>query len=232
MLRKYITHPSSPAPNRKDETGQRFGRLTVVKAAGYTRRNQAVWQCLCDCGNTTFVMGYDLRSRNTKSCGCLKRQLVHGYSGTLIYKRWFGMLSRCYNPASPAYANYGGRGIRVCQEWHLFPNFLADMGSPMGGQSLDRKNNDGHYSCGKCAECATNGWPANCQWATKYQQARNKRSTRRITAFGKTMVLADWSCFTGISVRAIGDRLRRGQTPEQALSYRDGRRKQVISIQH
>jgi hypothetical protein len=154
---------------RIDLTSQRFGRLTVLRFSHTGKWGKAFWACLCDCGRETAVSGEDLKSGNTASCGCFhkthiaNRTRTHGHTGTSIYNRWKEMMGRCYNPKHPRYADYGGRGIRVCERWHDFTNFLADMGEPPPGLTLDRIDNNKGYE------------PGNCRWATVQEQNTNQR---------------------------------------------------------
>lgn len=124
------------------------------------------------------------------------------------YRLWQSMLNRCRNPRSTSYANYGGRGITVCQEWQVFETFLADMGERPEGYSLDRKDNSGPY----CRE--------NCRWATYKQQARNTRRSRYITAFGETKRLVAWEEDPRAAVcgKQIRKRIILGWPPEEAIS--------------
>lgn len=157
--------------------GRRFGRYVVIEMAPRTRR-QIHYRCVCDCGTERTVNGEALRTGNTKSCGCLAREqrlktrLVHGHNRKLTprskaYQAWANMKTRCGNPKATHYRHYGGRGVRVCERWMTFENFLADMGEPPPGLTIDRINNNGHYE------------PGNCQWATMKQQAANRRNTRK-----------------------------------------------------
>lgn len=159
-----------------DLTGTKFGRWNIVDMAdrvnGYVK-----WNCVCECGNKKTIYDALLRphsSRQSKSCGCLKSELVkerfktHGHESngkvSSEYTAWHGMLQRCGNPNHKYYGYYGGRGITVCDSWKDFNNFIADMGSkPSKGHSIDRIENGGNYE------------PSNCKWATIGEQAANKR---------------------------------------------------------
>lgn len=191
--------------------GCRFGRLTVIGVDGRNRR------CACDCGTHVTVLACNLATGNTSSCGCLRREiepiaaLSHGATKdrrwTRAYTIYHGMLQRCLNPKNPGWPTYGGRGIYVCNEWlDSFRRFLADMGEPPPGSSLDRIDNDGPY----CKE--------NCRWATDFQQARNRRSSRILTFDGKSQSLADWAEEIRVDYFTLHGRLKRGWSVERALS--------------
>lgn len=124
------------------------------------------------------------------------------------HNSWRAMVDRCRNPRNTSYANYGGRGITVCERWLRFDNFLADMGPrPSPSHSIDRINNDGNYE------------PGNVRWATRSQQILNSRQARLITAFGRTRHLSEWSAETGIKITTIVSRIdRNGYTAEEALT--------------
>ena len=126
-----------------------------------------------------------LRDGNTRSCGCLKREILaarltrHGMAGTRAYNTWVNMRQRCERRTRPDWANYGGRGIKVCERWQTFEHFLSDMGEPPDGMSIDRIDNDGNYE------------PGNCRWATPMQQGRNKRNTAIVVVDGVARVQAE-----------------------------------------
>src|SRR5262245_49738273 len=133
-----------------DITGQRFGRLLVLYKIGKNKHNLTLWLCQCDCSKTIVTDVSSLRTGNTKSCGCTRAASVkaavgtHGASRTPMYRAWATMKSRCYNSNFPKWTSYGARGITVCDRWHKFENFLADMGTRPPGKSIDRINNDGN----------------------------------------------------------------------------------------
>lgn len=154
-------------PRFIDITGQRFGRLVVLRL--HRRGSSGIhsrWSCLCDCGRARIASGRSLRIGRTTSCGC--GRIAHGQWGSPTYKSWHMMIQRCSNSKYDKWAYYGGRGISVCERWKNFQNFLTDMGERPIGTSLDRyPNNNGNYEL------------TNCRWATPKQQQNNLRSNRR-----------------------------------------------------
>lgn len=186
----------------KDITGQRFGRLVAINI-NRTGPKGALWFCRCDCGGGKIVRADSLRSGATRSCGCLTREnksignktRTHGLSRTPLYQQWAAMLRRCENPNSTKYADYGGRGIKVCERWHSFPNFLADMGQPANGLELDRINNNGHYES------------ANCRWVTRREQMQNTRANRVIEFNGERKTLTAWAKARDLTVGTLWSRL-------------------------
>lgn len=201
-----------------DLRGQVFGLLAVVERGTNTKQGQAQWLCACDCGNTCFVRGCQLTKGRTKSCGCLittsivERSWKHGHAPLYgkpspTYYSWAGMVTRCTNPKNKRWDRYGGRGIKVCERWMTFANFLADMGEKPVGKSLDRyPDQNGNYELG------------NCRWATAEEQARNRSNNTLLTLNGETKTIAEWAVITGISFRMLSYRHCYGWSDERTLT--------------
>lgn len=202
--------------------GRTFGRLTVIGFAGnHGKRLVKHWFCKCKCGKSLTVSGNNLRSGNTKSCGCYCKEVVtfHGLSGSTFGRTWAMMTQRCYNEKARHFSYYGGRGIKICEFIRKSPaNLLSVVGQKPLGHTLDRKDNNGNYSCGRCDECVANGWPLNIQWATRKEQARNTRFNRRFTVNGETHCVSEWAEIIGISTGAIFKRLRNGYTGQDLIA--------------
>lgn len=201
-----------------DLTGQRFGRLVVIRRASLNIRGKPAWDCRCDCGAHRTIPGAALRKRNTRSCGCLKRDAstnrmrmhgdaCHGHT-TAEFRAWCSARERCSNPKNPAFKNYGGRGIVVCERWLTsYDTFLADMGrKPSPAHTLDRVDNNGPYS------------PENCRWATRVVQANNTRRNRLLEEDGHVHTAKDWSHLTGLSLSCIWTRLSNGWSIHDTLT--------------
>ena len=189
--------------------GGRFGRLSVNSVSHKNKRGEIYWNCRCDCGNNKIVRANALTSGNTLSCGCYHRERVsdHGMTGKPTFKSWTSMKQRCLNPNSPAYRNYGGCGILICERWaNSFDNFLKDMGQRPHWASLDRIDVNGNYE------------PGNCRWSAARQQQRNRRDTPQLTFRDIRKSWMDWSEETGIPTKVIGWRLYHGWDVERTLT--------------
>lgn len=156
-------------------TGQRFGRLIVLKCKHVNTYGNYVWLCKCDCGKVLSVTSGSLTNGHTQSCGCL--HIKHGLTGSTIYSVWSAMKQRCHNKNNKYYENYGGRGIVVCDRWrNSFENFFHDMGFPPDGTTLERLNNDKNYE------------PSNCKWASQLEQRHNNRKNT-VLSYAETKLL-------------------------------------------
>lgn len=191
--------------------GTIFGRLTVASCF-YAEQRQRYATCRCSCGTELVVRKDHLTTGDTKSCGCLQVELLkercstHGLIRTAIYGVWRGMKHRCQSPTYRWYADYGGRGIKVCDAWQSFENFYSDMGEPpFKGATLERLDNDGMY----CKE--------NCVWADKKTQAYNRRNSVLWEYKGKRYRLADLVELSGLKQSTLLTRLNRGWSVEQAV---------------
>lgn len=198
---------------RPIQCGEVFERLEVIGPADPRMRKDGKGKiyrvsCRCFCGEETIVDEDKLRSGNTKSCGCLSREIgsrwegMHGHRSRAQYSRtynsWSGMKQRCTNPKTKEFRYYGARGITVCERWmNSFENFLADMGDAPPGLSLDRIESNGNYE------------PGNCRWADWDTQERNRRSNRRVVIGGINLTVAEASRALGISGATIGNRAKR-----------------------
>lgn len=196
-------------------------------------KKKGAWQCRCDCGATKVVLAAALLSGNTLSCGCLgienrrRARTKHGGCGhrgaercSLLYVTWRSMRRRCHAVSDTAFPNYGGRGIYVCTRWRDdFAAFREDMGErPSLAHSIDRIDNEGSYTCGKCDECREKGAPMNCRWADRKTQSRNTRQNRMIEYSGETMCLNDWAARYGMPRECLRGRLNMGWPIERALT--------------
>lgn len=203
----------------QDLTGRKFGRLSVQLYLGRRGHNH-LWQCVCDCGSSSSVLGSNLTRQNTSSCGCLHREVTgemhrtHGRKGTTEYNIYQSMLARCHDSAAISFPNYGGRGITICDRWRNgdiaqsgFECFLADMGErPSKRHSIERSLNDGPYD------------PGNCRWATKEEQSRNTRRNRHVVFRGETMILEDAVRISGLKHSTVTMRLQRGWSVHDSLT--------------
>lgn len=211
---------------RSNLKGKKFGRLKVDKMI-YIKNGHTYWKCKCDCGNDCIVKGYSLKSGNTKSCGCLQKENAskakckHRMSKTKLYKRWEDIKKRCYNKNSYNYKNYGGRGIKVCDEWlNDFMNFYnwAMENGYEENLSIDRIDNNGDYE------------PNNCRWVDIKTQCNNRRSNHLITYKGKTQNVSQWCEELNVSRSMVEFRLRKGLSLDEIFTKpsRIHKKKQII----
>lgn len=192
----------------------RFGKLVVIRGPLGERLNHSLaFECRCDCGQTRLVEGRRLRDGLVKSCQACgyaagaakaaKHNRTHGQSHSRTFKRWQGMLERCRSKRHDVQRLYRDRGITVCRRWkNSFESFLKDMGRCPAGRTLERLDNNKPYQ------------PGNCIWATRKQQAANRRTNRRITFRGKTLMIVEWARRLGVHPSVITNRLNCSGYPE------------------
>ena len=203
--------------------GQRFGKLTVIKRVEDkilpSGRHTTMWLCQCDCGNYTTVSSGHLRANKIKSCGCLIKEIAseinktHGKAKSRLYNVWSSMKARCCNPNNNRYKNYGGRGIKVCDEWkNDFMNFHNwamqngyDETALRGKCTIDRINVNGNYC------------PENCRWVTMGVQLKNTTQNRMLTYKGMTKPFKEWSDELGINYHSLYTRLEKGWSIDKAF---------------
>lgn len=194
----------------KDLANKRFGKLIAIKPCG-KKYNRTVWLCKCDCGNEVEVVGTSLSSGNTSSCGCVSKP--HGMFGTRIYGVWRSMKERCYVESNISYPNYGGRGIKVCQEWQEFIPFMEwsyangyDENAKRGECTLDRIDVNGNYC------------PENCRWVSMSVQANNKTDNVYMEYNGIVDTLSNHARREGISPVLAETRKIQGKSVDEIFS--------------
>lgn len=200
--------------------GDKFVRWTVLSEPFYSGKALQV-NCSCECGAKSSVSISNLVLGKSKSCGCLARDMAsargrHWKAGTKIYAVWNRMLTRCNNPNVDRYPKYGGRGIRVCDEWLTFDNFYADMGDiPGPGYSIGRIDNDKGY----CKQ--------NCRWETACQQQNNTSRNRMVELNGEMMTVKQASDLTGVPYTKLIQRARSGAKGGNLFDHDDKNEKLI-----
>ena len=190
-------------PKFIDLTGKIFGKLRVVNRAENDKTGKARWNCNCACGGITISSSGNLRSGGAKSCGCVNKErirllkLTHNKCYTPEYETWAGMVKRCYNSNNKAFKNYGGRGIKICNEWRKsFSAFYDYVGQrPTLKHTIERIDNNRGY------------FPGNVKWATRKEQNNNRRSNHNITFEGRTMNLTQWAKTLSINRLTLSSRI-------------------------
>lgn len=189
---------------RKDWTGHKVGRLTVIKEVGKTKNGHYRWYCECECGGNTIVLSDNIRRKHSNSCGCIRIETVvnmnyrHGMSKKRLHNTWCSMLQRCNNEADQSYIHYGGRGIKVCDRWYIFENFMNDMLEGYKDTlTLDRVDNEKGYS------------KDNCRWADMITQGNNKRTNKKYIVDGIEDTMANHARKYKISTSLVHARINR-----------------------
>lgn len=193
---------------------EKFGRLKVILKSSTKKHNRTSYECLCDCGNMIIVTSNALKSGNTTSCGCLRKDFnnreTHGLRDHKLYNVYNNMIARCYNEKFKYYYRYGGRGISICKEWLYeficFYNWAISSGWE-DGLEIERVNNDGNYE------------PSNCKWVTRKQNVRNRNNTSMIEISGNKVPLAEVAEKLGLKYSTLWQRIYKLKWPiERAIN--------------
>ncbi len=198
----------------KDLTGQKFGKLTVLEKVGADKRYNALWLCKCDCGNEKIITRDRLVTGHSKSCGCLRKEncikhTKHGLTHARIHRIWAGIKRRCTVIKDRAYKYYGGRGIKMCEEWFKNSKAFIDWAYSNGysdNLTIERIDVNGNYE------------PSNCKWIDIKEQQRNKRSNKKITFKNQTHSLIEWAEILSIDYKKLKARLRQGWDFEKSIT--------------
>lgn len=198
-----------------DLTGQRFGRLTIIKRVYNSKDGRVQWLCRCDCGNKTIVKSISLQSGNTRSCGCLYKdsreyiKKTHGKKHFRLYQTWINMKQRCYNINNTHYNDYGARGITICDGWKndfmLFYTWAMENGY-RDDLTIDRIDVNGNYE------------PKNCRWVTMKEQANNKRCSHYLEYDGERLTISEWAKKLNVPAYLLRGRLKLGWSIDRTLN--------------
>lgn len=202
-----------------DITNQRFGRLVALSPTDQRKDKKVVWKFICDCGKIHFTTARSVMAGHTKSCGCIaveRIRMLNYKHGAAIkhgkrprsYQTWIGMLSRCTHSWNDDWERYGGRGIKVCERWKDYKNFLSDMGEPKKDLTIERIDNDGNYE------------PENCRWATRLEQSHNTSRNRLIKYKGKVFVISELARKLKITLSKLHYNLSKGLSIEEIINGR------------
>lgn len=192
----------------------KYNKLTVLRTWKKKRKTNGyreIAECLCDCGKHTSVHLENLKSGHTTSCGCAKIKAItkHGYSGHPAYHIWEAIVDRCYNPNNSGYKWYGGKGIKMCDQWRNDPGLFVEWALSHGykkGLSIERADNSRNYE------------PDNCSWIPYNQQQKNTSKSLKLSMNGETDTRRGWAKRYGVDHLTIKYRMvTKGQTLEQAL---------------
>ena len=208
--------------NNPDFVGQKFAKLTVI-GIGKNSNGLTTWKCRCDCGNYIEKPAKYIKHGEFKSCGCISREIQeNGHCKDRLYGVYHNMVDRCYNKNSDEYYRYGGRGIRICDEWRN--NYFAfkewayahgyDENAKHGDCTIDRVNVNGNYE------------PSNCRWADSMIQASNRRPSsewkprkvKKYSAFGQLKTVKELCKEYSVSEPFLRYRIKNGMSLEQALT--------------
>ena len=203
-------------PKPIDLTGREFGYLKVVRFAGISDKKVRKWECKCKCGNIIYVRVADLTSGNTKSCGCLQKEIArknktkHGCCKERLYRIWCNMKTRCTNPKTAQYKDYGGRGISICKDWMYSYQSFREWALENGYRddlTLERIDVNGNYC------------PENCTFIPKSKQPLNSRSNHFVCYNGEIKTLTEWSRILKFATGTYRKHRKEFETDEETINY-------------
>lgn len=200
-------------PKFKDWTGEKVGDLTVIGLGKKYKNGKITWDCRCKCGRVVRRISFDLSHKRATHCSkCANRvsQIVHGMTGTKIYQVWQGIKARCYNPNNNSYKNYGGRGIRLCDDWKSDFQVFYDWAVSNGykeGLSIERLDVNGNYC------------PDNCSWIPMSDQAKNTRANVFIEHGGERETLSEWNRVYGLPLNTVSQRYHERKIRGEPFSF-------------
>lgn len=214
----------NPETGRKwvNLTGHTFGRWTVLECTGRRPdalgrpRGMTTWRCQCSCGRIKENVNYGaLIDRMSTSCGCFRGEVLglrakkHGDSSAKAYRAWQQAKDRCFNSARPSWNRYGGRGITMCDGLcESYPDWRDLLGpAPTPKHSVDRKDNEKNYSCGKCQQCVGRGWEMNIHWATAREQGNNTRTNQKVVWEGCLRSLTEIARMENVAFCSLRNRI-------------------------
>lgn len=214
----------------KDYTGLRYGHLVMLERAHkYEKNGSYYWKCKCDCGNITYATPQSLRSGRQVSCGCVRREsarnvglknATHHETNTRLFNLWNNILLRCENHNAVSYKRYGGRGIKVCPEWHEYTAFRDwalshgyNKDAKRGESTIDRIDNNGDYE------------PGNCRFVSMKGQNNNRRNNVRVEYNGESHTISEWAEITGIRYSTLYCRYTDGVRGSRLFAKKDLRLK-------
>lgn len=190
----------------RDISGKKFCKLTAIKPL-FKKNRHWYWLFKCDCGKTIKALSNNVTRGHTKSCGCQK--IKHGFYKNRLYTTWLSMKERCYNEKDMHFKNYGGRGIKICDEWRFCFDGFKEWAFKNGYKktlTIDRIDVNGNYC------------PENCRWSTKKEQSRNRRNNKIIEYNGERHCHTEWEEILGFNRSTIYNRLKANWSIEKIIN--------------
>jgi len=201
------------------KAGDRFGRLLILETteSGYSK-NPSMSKCICDCGKRVEIRTIELWKK--RSCGCMRNKVFYNKTHKKEWRAWQGMKARCFRKTNKRYPEWGGRGITVCDGIRYDVGYFIEIlgVSPTPLHSVDRKDNDMHYSCGRCSHCVENNWDLNIHWATHIEQSQNRTIVKKYFYNGDYLCLSEICRRLDLPLKTIWARIDSGWSFDKAIN--------------